>query len=351
MNKPLVSIIVPIYNVEKYLEQCIDSLINQTYREVEIILVNDGSQDSSGRICDSYAKKDLRVHVIHKSNGGLSSSRKVGINAASGDFLMIVDGDDWIDVNTIQECVNCIKRDSELQCVLFSYVKEYPEKSIPVKVMESSELFVDDQAEDKIYRRLFGLANEELNHPERMHNIESCCMKLYHKDLVGNGRFFDTKVVGSSEDALFNMYALYGIKKAYYLDKHFYHYRKLPESLTNSFRPKLVEQWTKLFEIMDKIIEEKELGGKYKCALQNRIALSIFGIGINELKNSQIRFYNHIKNIRKYINNPQYVKAIHQLDISKMPITWKVFLLSCRLKISLFVYGILVAMTYLKKRA
>ncbi|MBS5190335.1 MAG: glycosyltransferase family 2 protein [Lachnospiraceae bacterium] len=136
MSKPLVSVIVPIYNVEKYLGQCIDSLVNQTYRELEIILVDDGSKDNSGSICDIYAKEDFRVKVIHKSNGGLSSSREAGINVASGDYVMIIDGDDWINTDTIQECMDCIVKEADLQCVLFSYVKEYPNKSIPVKVME-----------------------------------------------------------------------------------------------------------------------------------------------------------------------------------------------------------------------
>lgn len=350
MGNPLVSIIVPIYNVEKYLEQCIDSLENQTYREIEIILVDDGSKDNSGAICDVYAKSDSRVKVIHKPNGGLSSSREAGINAALGEYIMIVDGDDWIDTDTIQECINCIIKEADLQCVLFSYIKEYPNKSIPVKVLENSQLFIGDKAEDKIYRRLFGLSNSELNHPERMHNIESCCMKLYSRELAQNGRYFGTDLVGSSEDALFNMYALYGLKKACYLDKHFYHYRKLPESITNSFRPRLVEQWSNLFNIMNEIIKERELGNRYEDALKNRIALSIFGIGINELGNRQNNFYKHIKNIKEYIKSPRYVEAVKQLEISRMPIAWQVFLWACRWKISVLVYLILYAMLYLKKK-
>ena len=350
MVKPLVSIVVPIYNVEKYLEQCVESLVKQTYKELEIILVDDGSKDNSGVICDSYVERDARVKVIHKFNGGLSSSRETGINAASGDYIMIVDGDDWIDADTIEECVNCIANDPDLQCVLFSYIKEYPNKSIPVRVMENSQLFLDDKAEDKIYRRLFGLSNSELNHPERMHNIESCCMKLYSRKFAQKGRYFDTDLVGSSEDALFNMYALDGLKKAYYLDKHFYHYRKVKESLTNSFRPRLVKQWSNLFDIMNMIIKEKDLGNEYEDALKNRIALSIVGIGINELGNRQNNFYKHIKNIKKYIRNPRYVEAVNQLELSRMPIAWKVFLWACKWKISVLVYIILYAMLYIKKK-
>ncbi len=351
MYTPLVSVIVPIYNVEKYLDQCIKSLVKQTYSNLEIILVDDGSEDASSTICDKFADQDKRIKVIHKLNGGPSSSREAGIAAITGEYAMFVDGDDWIDNDTIEVCLKYIDIYPELQCILFSYIKEYPGNSIPVQVMDSSGYFEGKKAKDKIYRRLFGLSPEEMNHPERMHNIESCCMKLYRTSFIKKGKFFDTKKVGSSEDALFNMYALYKIDKAYYIDKNFYHYRKLPQSLTNSYRPRLVTQWGLLFDTMEGIIKEKELEQEYTVALNNRIALSIFGIGINELGNSSVGVFGHIKNIQTYINSTRYVNAIEKLEITKMPVVWKVFMLSCKWKLSVCIYVILVVMTYLKKRA
>lgn len=98
-NDSLISIIVPVYNVEQYLSRCVDSLVNQTYHNIEIILVDDGSPDRSGEICDEYAKKDKRVKVIHQSNGGLSDARNTALDIAKGDYLMFVDSDDWIEKN------------------------------------------------------------------------------------------------------------------------------------------------------------------------------------------------------------------------------------------------------------
>ncbi len=98
----LVSVIVPVYNVEQYLEKCIDSIINQTYKNLEIILIDDGSTDSSGKICDSYAVRDRRINVIHQKNGGLAMVRNIGISAATGEFIMFVDSDDYIDIETVQ---------------------------------------------------------------------------------------------------------------------------------------------------------------------------------------------------------------------------------------------------------
>ena len=92
----MVSIIVPVYNVEEYLRECVDSILNQTYSDVEVILVDDGSTDQSGNICDEYAKMDSRIKVIHKKNGGVSAARNTGIGEASGEYLMFVDSDDAI---------------------------------------------------------------------------------------------------------------------------------------------------------------------------------------------------------------------------------------------------------------
>lgn len=101
-REPLVSVIVPVYNVEKYLHQCVDSIINQTYRNLEIILVDDGSPDNCGAICDEYALKDRRILVIHQENQGLSAARNAGLDIASGDYIVFVDSDDWIAEDMIQ---------------------------------------------------------------------------------------------------------------------------------------------------------------------------------------------------------------------------------------------------------
>lgn len=102
MEKPLFSIIVPVYKVEEYLDRCVQSLINQTYRNIEILLVDDGSPDSCPALCDAFAENDERIHVIHKKNGGLSDARNFGINAACGEYLMFLDSDDYIDTDACE---------------------------------------------------------------------------------------------------------------------------------------------------------------------------------------------------------------------------------------------------------
>ena len=344
-----VSIIVPIYNVEKYIRDCVNSLVAQSYNNIQIILVDDGSSDKSGSICDEFAQQDKRIEIIHKKNGGLSSAREAGINHATGDYIMIVDGDDWIDIQTVQDCVNEVEKNPLIDCVMFSYVKEFNNNSVPMHVLDNTVYFSKKEAEDKVYRRLFGLSDEELSHPERMDNIVSCCMKLYKSEIARKGKYFDNRVVGSSEDTLFNMYALFDCGSMVYLDKCYYHYRKINTSITNSYRENLEKKWSILFKEMRKVLNEKNLEKKYQKAFMNRVALSIIGIGMNEVGNGKKSHLWRYKKVKKYLKSPQYQKACKQLNIKHMPIIWKIFFMCCKLKLAIAVYFMLLAIMVLRK--
>ena len=112
MKNPLVSVVVPVYNVERYLKQCLESIVKQTYKNLEIILVDDGSTDQSGKLCDKWRRKDERVKVYHKENGGLSDARNYGIERASGEYIMFVDSDDTLELNAVELLQNVIVRDN-----------------------------------------------------------------------------------------------------------------------------------------------------------------------------------------------------------------------------------------------
>lgn len=118
----MLSIIVPVYNVEKYIEKCITSILHSSYSDIEIILVDDGSEDSSGLICDNYALLDARIKVIHKENGGLVSARKAGVEIASGKYITFVDGDDYIGINLYQDLFTRMEENDGAEMVAFSYV-------------------------------------------------------------------------------------------------------------------------------------------------------------------------------------------------------------------------------------
>ncbi|MBQ9729962.1 MAG: glycosyltransferase family 2 protein [Clostridia bacterium] len=138
-EKMLVSIIVPVYNVENYLRQCVDSLRAQTYQKIEIILVDDGSTDSSGTICEEYAAIDERVIVLHQKNAGQGAAREAGVAASCGGYVMTVDGDDWLDVGTVEKCVQKMQEDERIECVMLSYSREYLSSSIHAHIFDGDK--------------------------------------------------------------------------------------------------------------------------------------------------------------------------------------------------------------------
>lgn len=121
MENPLISVIVPVYNVEKYLKRCVDSLIKQTYKNLELILIDDGSKDNSGKLCDEISKIDKRILVLHKPNGGLSSARNTGIEIATGEYITFIDSDDWLELDTYEYCMKLIES-NQADCIEFNTI-------------------------------------------------------------------------------------------------------------------------------------------------------------------------------------------------------------------------------------
>lgn len=345
----LISVVVPIYNVERYLLQSVDSILAQTYPHLEVILVDDGSSDRSCEICDKYGKSDPRVKVVHKSNGGLTSARRAGILAATGDYLIVVDGDDWIDAETVDRLVSVINDESDTEVVLFSYTKEYSDRSVPRHIFSKDVVFDGQEAVNQsVYRRFFGLTNNELAQPESLDYLSTLWGKLYRRDLALQGKYVHTQEVGSGEDGVFNMYALKGCKKVVYLDCPFYHYRKTAGSLTSRYRPNIIEEWKRLFAYMQEKIKADGLAADFQEALNNRIALSILGVGLNGLDNPDSGLIAKTKYVSNYIRCDFYRNAVSTMRLRKLPLVWKVLLFCCKYRMGLGVTVILQVIRLVK---
>ena len=210
MENQLISIIVPIYNVEKYLKKCIESIINQTYKNIEIILVDDGSPDNCGKICEEYSQKDKRIIVIHKENGGLSDARNKGIDIAKGDYLTFIDSDDFVNIDYIEKLYSSIKlNNTELaQCGIS-------------KVNENNEI-IEKLNYDENYIKT---SHEILNELYGKHLIENVVVwnKMYAKELFKNIRF----PVGKIHEDEFTTYKLiYYSKNVAIVSDSLYNYRQ-----------------------------------------------------------------------------------------------------------------------------
>ena len=218
----MISVIVPIYNVEKYLPVCIESILNQTYHDIEVILIDDGSSDSCPQICREYKKKDSRVKYIQKENGGQSSARNAGLDICQGDYISFIDGDDFIHPAMLETMHNIIKDKDD--CIVACNAKYYydHEEMVfgPVKP-HSAERQVGD-----LITCIFGYGNTILWGG-------SSCTKLFPKDLIGAKRFRKL----SAEDCVFNVeVALDKCKQIITTNNIFYYYRQRTDSTTSRWR-------------------------------------------------------------------------------------------------------------------
>ena len=221
MNQGLVSIIVPVYKAEKYIHQCIDSLLTQTYRNIEVILVDDGSPDNCGKICDEYAAKDSRVKVIHQQNGGVSVARQTGIDHATGEYSIHADPDDWVELNMIEELVAKAVADNADIVICDFYRESKSEKTYDCQNPG------DDLSASAVLRKILS---------QQLHG--SCCNKLVNRSRI-EGIGFTPEDLCILEDELYNIRILARKIKVSYLPKAFYHYRVENEhSLCNTISEK-----------------------------------------------------------------------------------------------------------------
>ena len=341
---PKVSIVVPVYNVEPYLRQCMDSLVNQTYQNVEIICVDDGSTDASGAILEEYAKSDERVKVFHTENSGVAFARNIALSHASGVFLIFVDGDDWIERNTCEEAVWQAKERS-VDLVMWPYVREYLDNSIPKSIFPDEIVFRKAGCHT-LQRRMVGLAGEELAHPENADALSTVWGKLYRRELIEQNhiQFTDLQRIGTYEDGLFNLHYLSYIESAVFIPNYLSHYRK-NSGMTAKYRSRLAFQWKNLYSEMRSYIDRNECGSEFSEALNNRISLSIIGLGLNALA---LPNKEALSEIRSILSDEEYRAAVKKLPMRYFPLHWWVFFACCKLNLAEGVFLLLKCMERIK---
>lgn len=240
---PLISVIIPIYKVEAYLHQCVDSVLNQTYQNLEIILVDDGSPDNCPKICDEYAVKDKRVKVIHKINGGLSDARNAGLNASTGEFILFLDSDDyWIGADSVKELSEFLDKQEKVDIIYFDRVTFY-ENSYGKKVVSKEYDLerVNGKSKTEVLTYFIG---------EGIF-IVSACHKLIRKSiLIDNDIVFEKGLL--SEDIDWNFKLTLCAEHFFVINNPFYGYRKREGSITTTFGIKnakdllyVIDKWAK----------------------------------------------------------------------------------------------------------
>ena len=353
MVKDRISIIVPVYNVAEFLRQSLDSLVGQTYRDIEIICINDGSPDNSIDIINEYAAKDSRIVVIDKKNEGVAAARNDAMKAATGEYFMFADGDDWIELNACERLIS-VMHEYNPDVVMYSYFREYADKTLTKDNIFPEDFIIFDEAQCRnLHRRHAGAIKEELRHPENFDSICSLCTKLFKGDIIREHqeiRYIDNKIIGTYGDGLMNLFYYKYVHKAVFIGDHLYHYRKTNDtSVTTAYKKNFPGRWGNLHDIIGKYIEEENLGADFKEGLRNRIAVSSMGLGLNAI-HADTNFKSRFKEVKSIIDDARYRECVKSIELKYMPLHWKVFFGCCRYKLYLLVYLQLLAIKFLKSK-
>ncbi len=248
-----ISIIIPVYNVEKYINKCINSVLEQTYKNLEIILVDDGSTDNSGNICDEFKKKDKRIKVIHKINGGLSSARNAGIECATGNYIGFVDSDDYIETDMFETLCSLIKQ-YKADISIVSLYEVYNNKIISVRNSGKLELFTKIEAMKEL------LTDRKIK--------SYACNKLFKKELFQNVKYPISK---NFEDIATTLLLFEQSNKVVLLQQPKYYYQRRDDSITGvknykTYKDKLDVSYEK-FMYLDGKYKELDIYNAYNYAI------------------------------------------------------------------------------------
>ncbi len=309
----LVSVIIAVYNVEKYLKRCLKSVINQTYKNIEIVLVDDGSKDSSGKICDEYKEKYENVVVTHKKNGGLASARNAGLELAKGEYVCFIDSDDWLEENYVEVLYNKIKENKSQVVRCEFYKNNKKEQKIETEGTDKETKYNKEQIRENLI-------------PEILLGKRMCYTwaLMIKKDVAKKIKFDESKLL--LEDTCFFLNLLLHIENIILIPNPLYHYYENTNSLTRSAK-KIEKNMYHLLEINEYIQKElKKVNLDEYCKITDK---TYFVIIINHiLKFYRANYSNKDieKCIKKINKNEQFRKMCNRIDKSEVKAQYKIAL-------------------------
>lgn len=332
----LVSIIVPVYNVEKYLDQCVNSLINQTYDKIEIILVDDGSKDNSGRLCDEWAKKSNKIKAVHKKNAGLGMARNTGLEHVTGNYVMFIDSDDYLAENVVEKLLE--KLLTEKVDAAFTGMIRFNDDKILSEVDRKykDNTFRENELCEKYLMEMAGTLPDE---PIDSYLYMSVCTGLYSMKVIKDYSIqFEPERKMISEDFIFNIDYFSIAKGVTFIAENGYYYRVNENSLTRSYNPKRFEMEIAFFE---------EINRKFSKLLQPEIyELRVQRMFIGRVRTCILWVITSVpkrkfQEINKICNNEVVKRVMKTYPYNKNPFRQRVFnaCLRHRFVIGLYVLG------------
>lgn len=330
---PKISIIIPIYNVEAYLNRCIDSIIGQTFKDIQLILVDDGSTDKSGDICDEYAKNDKRVLALHKANGGQGIARNFGMEYATGEYITFVDSDDFLDLKTYEVTYNmCIKHN--LEVCYFRYCRINERNEISYRLFNPEIEFLLDKASVRQYMlEVFGCFPKDIYNRARS---TSACMALFRRKIITeNSIVFRSEREIASEDIIFIIDVLDHVEKMAVLPDVFYYYFMRMNSTTTSYseakKQRMLLHLNWAHEFLRVRFSEDVYKGHYYAEV-----LRFFKEAMRHESYMKIGFVEKYKRMINLCNDSLIIPLYKDPIVKQMSLLDRIYLLIMRMRCVLF---------------
>lgn len=331
-----VSIIVPVYNVEKYLERCMNTLLNQTLKDIEIIMVDDGSPDNCPQMCDEYAKKDPRIKVLHKKNEGLGFARNSGMEIARGEYIAFVDSDDYVDINMYEILYSNAKK-WELDAIFCGYNRVNNHTIQSIKEVNSLKIFNHHQDIQEVLLNMIGTKPD--CSVDRKYQM-SVWHALYSRDIIKNHEIkFPSEREFISEDIIFHIDFLQKVSKIAFIADPLYYYCVNEDSLTKSYRGDKFEKFVVLYkEIIHRlpILENNDSANRFLIGYTRSLMFLL-----TRYKNS---IDDKIQIIKGICNHSVWEQIINKYEYYRLPLYQKLMFVCLKNKL----YYTLLLLSYSK---
>lgn len=329
---PIVTVIVPVYKAEKFLSKCLESIINQSYKYIEIILVNDGSPDKSLEIAQEFAMKDKRIQIINKENEGVSVARNMALDIASGEYICFIDSDDYVELNMIEEMYKKIE-DYDADLILSDYNRVFPDR-IKEEMMNIDEGFYSDK------RLLSEFFEDYISLTDKFGTNQFACTKLFKKEIINKYKIRFNKNLKIGEDHLFTAQYISHIKNFYALTgKRFYNYVYQTQSAMVAYRDDLYDNIRLFFLELHKINYDGLKRNDLDKKIYSGFILHLYRALLNENKPENKKNKRaKIERIYSIISDDYCQRALNSMDKNQIPKKLKPYYALSKRKMASFVY-------------
>lgn len=333
MKKPLVTVVVPVYNTGKYIDRCLKSIVNQTYKNLEIILVDDGSTDNSSLLCDEWKKKDKRIIAVHKKNAGLGMARNSGIEYATGEYVSFVDSDDFVDLDIYELLVRNIEKSNA--DTSYCSLKQYSNKTKKIRDFPQPRVGVFS-GKEVLYDILGAPPEEKDDYKKEM----SVCAVLFSTKIIKDNHIsFVSEREFICEDLIFDFQYLSCAQKVVVSEETKYYYCVNDNSLTHKYNPKRFEQdiilYKKVLELINETFDNKEV----VILRFNKLLLGLIRVCfVQEVKNSNCNIEEKKKRLNKMASNEVVQGVLSNYPYSQNHIKQRIFNMLLRGKHTILIY-------------